>query len=170
MSERLSTAPAALHRATLIESVFFVAMLATVLSCGAALAHAYALPNKIGMSREAYFIAQQAYNGWAILGIPVVLAIAAAVVLAALTWRTRPVRPWTTGAALCLVAAHVLFWLVTQPANVATSNWKVQPETWESLRRQWEYSHAVGAALQIAAMAALVLGLTAYGRLHRPSR
>lgn len=35
---------------------FFVALLATALALGAELAHALELPNKIGMSREHYFI------------------------------------------------------------------------------------------------------------------
>jgi hypothetical protein len=35
-----------------------------------------------------------------------------------------------------------VFWAFTYPANVATNNWTVVPDTWASLRRQWEYSHA----------------------------
>jgi hypothetical protein len=41
---------------------FFIALLATALALGGALAHALELPNKISMSREHYFIVQRAYD------------------------------------------------------------------------------------------------------------
>jgi hypothetical protein len=49
---------------TLQDVAFFVALLATALALGGALAHALELPNKIGMVREHYFIVQRAYDGW----------------------------------------------------------------------------------------------------------
>jgi hypothetical protein len=48
--------------------IFFVALMATALALGAALAHAYALPNKIVLPDNEYFIAQKAYRGWNRLG------------------------------------------------------------------------------------------------------
>lgn len=42
----------------------FVALLASTLALGPALAHLFALPNKIDLSRDEYFIAQKAYRGW----------------------------------------------------------------------------------------------------------
>jgi hypothetical protein len=35
---------------------------------------------------------------------------------------------------LCVVAAHVVFWIFTFPANQLTSNWTVLPENWMALR------------------------------------
>jgi hypothetical protein len=35
------------------------------------------------------------------------------------------------------------------------------PENWMALRAQWEYSHAAGAALNLAAMILLILSLLA---------
>jgi hypothetical protein len=32
-----------------------------------------------------------------------------------------------------------------------TDNWTLQPENWEALRRQWEYSHAVNAGVTFLA-------------------
>jgi hypothetical protein len=37
-------------------------------------------------------------------------------------------------------------------------------ENWEQLRRQWEYSHATSAVLNLLAVAALILSLLAYAR------
>jgi hypothetical protein len=52
---------------------FFVALLASALMLGPALAHAFELPAKIGLSREEYFIVQQIYRGWA--GFSLVLVV-----------------------------------------------------------------------------------------------
>ncbi|WP_434729450.1 hypothetical protein [Rhizobium binae] len=46
-----------------------------------------------------------------------------------------------------IVLNLVIFLLFTQPANAAT----LQPDDWETLRRQWEYSHAVNAAVALLA-------------------
>jgi hypothetical protein len=50
-----------------------------------------------------------------------------------------------------------VFWLFTFPINVASANWSKVPESFEAARRQWEYSHAAGAALTGAALLALIL-------------
>ena len=60
-----------------------------------------------------------------------------------------------TLALACLAGAQALFWIFTYPANAATVNWTVQPDDWQTLRRQWEFSHAAGALLQLTAMACL---------------
>lgn len=52
------------QRPLLHEVAFFIALLATALALGGAMAHALELPNKIGVSREHYFIMQRAYDGW----------------------------------------------------------------------------------------------------------
>jgi hypothetical protein len=45
----------------------------------------------------------------------------------------------------------------TQPVNRATRNWTVlPPENWQQLRRQWEYSHAASAVLNLIALFALL--------------
>src|SRR5215218_2154879 len=63
----------AVHRTTqkwtprhpmIYDLVFFIALLATALALGGALAHALELPNKISLSRDEYFIVQKAYRGW----------------------------------------------------------------------------------------------------------
>ena len=43
------------------------------------------------------------------------------------------------------------------PANEATDNWTTQPEGWELLRRDWEFGHAVNAALVACALLATAL-------------
>ena len=66
------------------DTACFVALLATALALGAALAHALALPNKLGMSREAYFVVQNIYRGWNRLGYLLVIELMGMLAMAAL--------------------------------------------------------------------------------------
>ena len=137
---------------------FFIAMLATAIALGGALAHALELPNKIGLPADEYFTVQQIYRGWDKLGFLLAIELAAMIGTAILYWHEATVR-WSAIAAIgCLVAAQAIFWAFTFPANVATSNWTHIPQNWEHLRRNWEYSHAAGALFQLLAMAALTWG------------
>jgi hypothetical protein len=148
------------------EATFFIALLSTALALGGALAHALELPNKIGMSREQYFIVQQAYRGWSLLGFLLLIELVSMIVVAALS--RKPWVRWPTVAAIVwLICAQALFWIYTYPANVATQNWTVVPDNWEILRQQWEYSHAAGAGFQILAMSSLIVAALARGQSRR---
>lgn len=65
------------------------------------------------------------------------------------------------------LSAQVLFWAFTYPANVATENWTVQPDSWATLRRRWEYSHAAGASLQVLALCLLLITVLGRGQPAR---
>ncbi len=133
----------------------FVALMSTALALGGALAHAFELPNKIGLPRDQYFVVQSIYSGWNRLAYVLAAQLVSIVAVIALSRTERPARGLAGAALLCLVAAQIIFWTLTYPANVATNNWTTIPENWEQLRDQWEYSHAAGAALQLLTMAAL---------------
>lgn len=142
----------------------FAAMLTTAVALGGALAHAFELPNKIGLPRDQYFVVQSIYNGWNRLAYVLAAQLVSIIAVIALARR----EPLTCGLAalalLCLIAAQAAFWTYTYPANAATNNWTIIPENWEALRSQWEYSHAVGAAFQLLAMAALAAAAVTRGR------
>lgn len=135
----------------------FVALMSTALALGGALAHAFELPNKIGLPRDRYFVVQSIYSGWNRLAYVLAAQLVSIVAVIVLSRTDRLARILTGAALLCLVAAQIVFWTFTYPANVATTNWTTIPENWEALRDQWEYSHAAGAALQLLAMAALAV-------------
>lgn len=137
------------------------AVLCVAISMAAAWAHLLALPNKMKLDREAYLVAQGLYRGWAMLGVVVVAGL---VLSAALTIHQHRIGARAQGAlvaTLCVALALGVFFLFTQPANVATANWTRLPGDWETLRRQWEFSHAVAAVLYFAALAALTVSATA---------
>jgi hypothetical protein len=52
-----------------LKTTRFIALLFTAMALGAALAHLFELPNKIGLARDEYLTVQQIYQGWAMLGI-----------------------------------------------------------------------------------------------------
>ncbi|HVT49407.1 MAG TPA: hypothetical protein VHD57_16585 [Vicinamibacterales bacterium] len=120
-------------------------------------AHLFALPNKIHLDQHDYFVAQGIYRGWAWFGIVLIGAIltnaAAAIVV------RGQVLPFAlaTVSALLMLATLAIFFAFTFRANQATANWTTMPDDWQFLRRQWEYSHAVNAAITFAAFCATAL-------------
>lgn len=145
-----------MSRGSLHSLALATALLSTAVALGAALAHLFELPNKIGLARDDYFVVQGIYRGWSLLGIVLLIqliSIVAVIVLAL----DRDVRTFGCVALICLIAAQVLFWTFTYPANVATDNWTKIPANWQFLRANWEYSHAAGAICQLAGMTALIM-------------
>jgi hypothetical protein len=137
----------------------FLSLLFTALTLGAALAHLLALPNKIHLTRDQYFTVQQIYNGWALLGIVIAGALVSTLVLSIKVRKQRKQFILALVAFLCIVVSQIVFWTFTFPANQATSNWTMIPDNWEWLRARWEYSHATGAILDLAAFVLLALSV-----------
>lgn len=138
------------------DTLFFIAVLATLVSLAPGLAHLFEMPRKLGLPRDAYFTVQQIYSGWELFGVVILVQLA---VLVLLVWRARRehyvFRP-ALAALLFLIAAQILFWTFTFPANVATNNWTLKPADWEDLRLSWEYSHAAGALCQLFGLLSLI--------------
>jgi hypothetical protein len=138
---------------------FFVALLATAIALGGALAHAFEFFHKMAMSQEDYFITQQIYAGWNRLAFVLLFELLGTIGVIVL-YRHSPAVMWPAMAALIFfLASQVVFWIWTFPANVATNIWTEQPENWAQLRQQWEVSHFAGAVFQLLAMSALIISL-----------
>ncbi len=145
----------------MVQVVRFLAVVLTALALVPAGAHLFALPNKIGLSQEHYFVVQGIYRGWALFGFILIPAVIVDLALA-VVHRGRPAPGWLALAAfLCMAATLTIFFAWTYPANVATSNWTVAPADWADLRRQWEYAHAANAVLTFAALCAATLSVLA---------
>jgi uncharacterized membrane protein len=144
--------------------VQFLAVVLTALALVPAGAHLFELPNKIGLSQDAYFTVQAIYRGWALFGIVLVLALLANLALAVML-RSQPSAFWPALAAfLFLGASLAIFFIWTFPANQATANWTQAPASWEALRTQWEYSHAANAVVTFAGLCAVTLAVLAAER------
>jgi len=134
-------------------------VLLTALALVPAGAHLFELPNKIGLPREAYLVAQGLYRGWALFGVVWFGALLANLALA-LALRRRGLRAAcraALGAGLLLALAFAVFFAWTWPANQATANWTLAPPGWEALRLRWEYSHAANAVILFLALCLSVL-------------
>ena len=133
----------------------FIALLATGIALGPALAHLLEMPNKMKLTDDDYFIVQRIYYGWSLLAVVLSIQLAA-MIAAAFLGRAEPsVLIPVLIAIAALVFSQVAFWIWTYPANTATEQWTIMPQNYRQLRTQWEYSHAAGAILQLIALCAL---------------
>jgi hypothetical protein len=141
----------------------FLAVVLTALALIPAGAHLFELPNKIDLPQDAYFTVQGVYAGWAWFGIVDFAALSMNAVMAVKLRRQPLAFSFALVAALCFVLFLAIFFIWTFPANQATGNWTTVPDAWNSLRRQWEYSHAVNAFVMLAALCSATLAvLTAH--------
>ncbi len=141
-----------------LAAALFVALFATAIALGPALAHLLEMPGKMRLAPELYFETQQLYSGWAWLAVVLLVQLAGIVATAWLARSDGIVLAASLVALAALIGAQVIFWVWTYPANVATSQWTQMPANIEELRVRWEYSHAAGAVLQLVAMASLSFG------------
>jgi Domain of unknown function (DUF1772) len=139
-------------------SLRVLALLLTGLILVPSAAHLFELPGKIGLDRDAYFTVQGIYDGWALFGAPIIAAMLANGALSFALRRQDPVAArWALASAVLIAASLVIFFIWTFPANQATANWTAKPENWETLRREWEYSHAANALVVFAAFLATAI-------------
>jgi hypothetical protein len=139
--------------------VRFISVFCTALVMAPSLAHLLELPNKIALPVEPYYVVQQIYRGWALLGILIVLAILSTATSAVLQRRAPRAFRLTLAALACLLLAQVLYWSFTEPANRATASWTRVTPDFEALRARWEWSHAASALLNVSAVALLIASL-----------
>jgi hypothetical protein len=140
-----------------LKIVQFLALVLTALALVPSGAHLFALPNKISLGAEQYFIAQSIYRGWSLFGIVLFGALIANLALALLLrGRGAPFALALFGF-FSIALTLVIFFIWTYPANQATNNWTMIPNDWEQLRRQWEYSHAANAVVTFAAFCSVAL-------------
>jgi hypothetical protein len=119
-------------------------------------AHLLARPNKIHLPQEQYFTAQGVYYGWALpTGAVLIAAIVASLVLTIVMRGSGPGFWLALTGFVLITATLVIFFIWTQPANQATTNWTVVVDNWRDLREQWEYSHSANAILTLLALCAV---------------
>ncbi|MGR3323321.1 MAG: hypothetical protein ACU0DK_15470 [Pseudooceanicola sp.] len=123
-------------------------------------AHLFELPHKIALDAESYFTVQDIYAGWSLFGAPIFAAIVVNIWLYVAERRRHPATAhWALIAAALTVISLGVFFAWIFPANQATANWTVQPDDWETLRRNWEYGHAFNAVLVGCGLLATALAI-----------
>ena len=130
----------------------FFATLLTGLALVAPGAHLYEIANKMPLSKSEYCVVQKIYIGCWMAGLLLPLALIANLALA-----YSEKNLFALAAAALILTNLVTFYFFTYPVNVTTQNWTLMPDSWEALRRQWEYSHAVNAGVTFAAFCLSIL-------------
>jgi hypothetical protein len=147
-----------------LKAMQFLAVILTALALVPAGAHVFALPNKIGLPQEQYFAVQGIYRGWALFGVVLIGALLADLALAVLQRYQRGPFRLALLAFVLMAASLAVFFTWTYPANQATANWTVAPETWQALRQQWEFAHATSALLQFFSLCSILLSVLSWRR------
>ena len=143
----------------ILDTVRFLSLLFTALALIPAGAHLLELPHKIALSATDYLVVQKIYRGWALAGIVVVGALLSTLALVLMLYSQQKPFLLALVAFFCIVGAQIIFWTSTYPVNQQTVNWTVLPTDWLALRKQWEYSHAVSAGLNLVALISLILSV-----------
>jgi hypothetical protein len=139
-------------------------LLTLVLAAMPSGAHLFEMANKMTLPPSEYITVQKIYRGWALFGVVILAALALALVHAYIARRNAAALGWSLLGFLAIAATQVIFWAWTYPLNVETHDWTVMPPDFEAARRQWEYSHAVSAAIMLAAFAFMTLAVLATRR------
>ncbi len=132
----------------------FLALFLTAIALIPAGAHVFEMSGKMKLGRDAYFVVQGLYRGWAYFGIALVGSLLACLANAALPGRRRD-RLYSAFAALMIAASLAIFFSYVYPANQITQNWSTIPANWKNLRFQWEWGHVASAACTLLAFIAL---------------
>jgi hypothetical protein len=161
-----------------------ITLLLVTIAVATALAHALEFPGKRRLDESSYLAVQTIYYpGFTIAGLAEPLGAIATFALF-FTLRSNPIASRLTLTAFAaLISMHVIFWIVTQPANKfwlrkqrlgplgqrffssgrgsAASAGKEPVESeaasqdWQRMRDRWEYSHIARAFLSVTALVTL---------------
>ena len=137
----------------------FVSVLSSALAMCPYVAHLMALPNKINLSPQEYFEIQQIYTGWSYSSIVILISFISTCIHSILLRNYSDAFRLALASAFCIGISLVIFFMFAYPANQVTENWTSQPYDWQTLRLNWEYSHAANALFYIAAVSLLVLSV-----------
>ena len=96
----------------ILKAVMFLAVVLTALALIPYGAHLFSLPNKIGMTREHYFVAQSAYDGWALISVILIPAMLVNVALA-LMLRGEEGFGLAMAGCVCMAATLAVFFTFT---------------------------------------------------------
>ena len=105
--------------AMFVRFVQIVAITSAALCLVPAGAHFFELPNKMALSPSEYMTVQKIYAGWALFGVVLIIAIAATLVTAVLTYDDRTAFLLSLLAFFGIAVTLAIFLLFTYPMNLS---------------------------------------------------
>jgi hypothetical protein len=144
----------------LLRSVRLATLVLLGLMLGPGFAHVLEMGPKLELSAHEYYLVQSIYTAFGPAGAVLAPAsIVAAIVAAVLARHRRGFTPAIVSAIAAALALASWFALVA-PMNQEMATWADGiPADWAATRRQWEYGHAVGFALQLVAFVATAVAI-----------
>jgi hypothetical protein len=120
----------------------FIALVLSAVALAPAGAHLFALPNKIHLGQNAYFIVRNIYRGRALFGIVLFANLIVATALAVKMSEQHGPFALVLTSLTCQVAALAIFFVFVYPGNVRPTTGPL-PANWQQLRWRWEIGHAI---------------------------
>lgn len=149
----------------ILKIIRFISLLFTALISGVAFCHVLELPNKLTLPASTWLNVQQVlYRGFgAKTGFIEVGAILSTIMLLFLIRKHQISFVLTLIASICLVAALIVWFTIVNPVNLKVDSWTLAslPADWAQARNQWEYGHAIHAALFTVGLIAQILSVLA---------
>ena len=137
-----------------VSIVSFIALVLTAIALIPAGAHVFEMAGKMKLGRDAYFVVQGFYRGWAWFGIAIVGSFLACLTNVVLPGNRRD-RLLSLFAALMIAVSLAIFFVFVDPANQITQNCTTIPANWKNWRTQWEWGHVASAVCILFAFLAL---------------
>ena len=141
----------------------FATLLLVALSMGMAFAHALELRPKMNYEPATYLLLHRTlyeFFGPPVGGFIEAGAVVSSVALFGVRRRRRAFLLSAVGA-VCMVTAHIIWWLWVNPANVMMAEMSLNSPlpNWTQFRNQREYTHFARFLLQLASLSALLISV-----------
>jgi hypothetical protein len=153
----------------------FLTLLLVSLSMGMTFCHALELVPKMAYDAALYLSLHRTL--YLLFGAPVGAAIEVGAVLSSiglivLVRGHRSTFAFTVVGAVCMLIAHVIWWIWVNPANRALIQMTLDAPAaeWIRWRNQWEYTHLVRFVVQLWGFAMLLLSVLVDTPRQRASR
>jgi len=137
----------------------FSAVLFSAVALSVLLGQLFEWPVKINMSKDEYKVAQVIYYDLTWVYFFEIIAFLLTITLLILERKKKRTFILLLVALISFVISIAIFFIFTLPSEIATTQWSIFPDNWESLRDAWEYSNVWRAIINLTGFSFLVLAL-----------
>jgi hypothetical protein len=149
----------------LIQTWRFITIMLTSFSLSLSMAHLLEFPQRMQFNRQLWVevtVFENVYRFFGLVGaVFEVGAVLTSIVLVFLVRRRDSSFYWTLGGTILLILALLSWLLFVAPMNAEFATWLKNPipQDWTRYRNQWEYAHAINAAIKIIGLSLLVISV-----------
>lgn len=137
----------------------FLAVLFAAISLSTLVGQFFEWPAKISLSKDEYKLAQQVYYDVSWIYFSEIAAFVLTLILLIIERKKKRTFVLLLISLILFVIGIAIFFIFTLPPDIATSDWSIFPDNWESLRDEWEYSNVWRALVNLIGFSFLVLAI-----------